>query len=107
MKNKKWISKNPFFVHLKKHTCPECSEFLTVEKAVKIVNSESLEAKDYDFSCGDSFLWGDVEFHYDVFFCGKCCKRFAIEYIKKIERTKKKDLQKKEKKNEKGSKVFI
>ena len=44
---------NPFYVHWKKHFCPKCGKKLELRYVSKIVNSNSPEAKDYDFSVGD------------------------------------------------------
>ena len=40
----------PFWVRFKKHHCPTCLNLLTTTTVSKIVNSNSEEAKNYDFS---------------------------------------------------------
>lgn len=82
-------SANPIYVYWKKHYCPECRVRLTIKCSSRIVNSESLEAKGYDFSLGDTKLEGDVEFRKCYFWCEKCQKRITFEQMKEIERTEK------------------
>ena len=41
----KWISGNPFYVHLRKHYCPDCYTQLGTIKIFRVVNSASEEAK--------------------------------------------------------------
>lgn len=77
----KHVSSNPFFFS-KKHYCPKCSEKLKVIKESKIVNSNSPEAKNYDFSMGDTYLSGDVKFIYKKFECPKCKVRFSVDEIR-------------------------
>ena len=48
MKNKKFIGESWFYTNFKKHYCPNCNSRLEVKKASKIVNSKSIEAKNYD-----------------------------------------------------------
>lgn len=47
---------NPIYVHFKKHYCPQCSERLELRYISTVANSNSPEAKNYDFSDGDTFL---------------------------------------------------
>ena len=56
----------------------------------KIVNSKSPEAKDYDFSVGDTFFVGDVEFRTRYFYCPKCMLDISFQKMKKIEKSKRK-----------------
>lgn len=89
--NKKYTFDSPFFVHLRKHYCPNCQSLLLVKRIRTVVNSKSEEAKNFDFSSatGDFDLKGNVEFIYEVFFCSSCKKDFSIKEIKKYERGKK------------------
>jgi hypothetical protein len=82
-------SANPIYVYWKKHYCPECGVRLTVKYSSKIVNSESSEAKGYDFSLGDTRLEGDVEFRKCYFWCEECKRKITFEEMKEIERRKK------------------
>lgn len=86
MKSKKFIGDSWFYTNLKKHYCPTCNEKLEVIKVSKVVNSKSQEAKNYDFSLGDTFLVGDVEFFYNVFCCSKCNKQYSIQEMKRMEK---------------------
>lgn len=87
MKNKKWQLNSPIFVHAKKHNCPNCGQQLTVKRVSRVINSESEEAKEFDFSfAGDGFLGGDVEFSFEVFQCDACGKEYSIKELKAIER---------------------
>ena len=81
---------NPFYVHLKKHFCPECGNKLELSYVSKIVNSKSPDAKDYDFSLGDIFWVGDVEFRTRYFHCTNCQLDISFQEMKKHERNKQK-----------------
>lgn len=92
MKNKKWILNSPFYVHWKKHYCKLCNGELTVKRIKKTVNSKSPEAKDFDFSFsgGDGgFMFGDVEFSFEIFYCSNCDNEISIKEMKKYEREQK------------------
>jgi len=84
--NTSYILDSPFYVFYKKHYCLQCNQLLDVRKVNKVVNSKSLEAKNFDFACGDSSLYGDVKFFYHMFFCIKCEKYFSIKEVKDNER---------------------
>jgi uncharacterized protein YbaR (Trm112 family) len=86
MKNKKFIIDSPIFVFKKIHKCPNCKQEIIPKKIKKAVNSKSMEAKEFDLSCGDSFLTGDVEIYYHVFYCENCNKEYEIKDIKNYER---------------------
>lgn len=86
MKSKKFIGDSWFYTSLKKHCCPTCNEKLEVIKVSKVVNSKSQEAKNYDFSLGDTYLVGDVEFFYNAFCCPKCNRQYSIQEMKRIEK---------------------
>ncbi len=78
----KHIVSNPFFF-LKKHYCQKCNAKLNVVKDSKIVNSNSPEAQNYDFSLGDTYLVGDVKFVFKVLECPDCKTRFSKNDFKK------------------------
>ena len=80
---------NPFYVHFKKHFCPNCHKRLQISYVSKIVNSKSSEAKKYDFSIGDTFLVGDVEFRIKCFHCIDCRLDISFQEMKKQEKSKK------------------
>ena len=72
---------HPIFC-LKKHYCPCCNVRLEKTKTKTVVNSESEEAKNYDFSNGDGFLVGNIKFIRTVFRCNKFDKTFTIKEFK-------------------------
>ncbi len=82
---------NPIFC-LKKHYCPHCNELLNKIKIETIVNSNSKEAKNFDFSSadGDGFLIGNIKFIRTAFRCNKCNKTYSIKEVKATEPSKKK-----------------
>ena len=57
---------NPFYGHWKKYVCPKCGSKVELRYVSKIVNSKSPEAKDYDFSVGDTFLWVMLNLEQDI-----------------------------------------
>lgn len=77
---------NPFFVHCKKHFCPKCGKKLELRYISKTVNSKSLDAKKYDFSVGDTFFVGNVEFRTRYFFCNTCQSSISFQNMKKYEK---------------------
>lgn len=81
---------NPFYVHWKKHFCPKCGKKLELRYTSKIVNSKSPEAKDYDFSVGDTFFVGDVDFRTRYFYCPNCLFNISFQEMKKFEKIKRK-----------------
>ena len=80
------IFKNPFYVNCKKHYCIDCGEQMTKIKVSKIVNSNSPEAKNFDFHTVDNYMIGDVKFIWIEFQCPKCKRQFTIEEMKRIEK---------------------
>ena len=78
-----------FYVHCKKHFCPKCGSKVELGYDKKIVNSRSPEAKDYDFSCGDTFLIGDVKFITRCFYCPECQRNISFKEMKIYERENK------------------
>ena len=73
-----------------KHYCPVCRELLQIKNKSRVVNSESEEAKDYDFSTGDTCLTGNIKFIFDVFYCAKCNMEISVREQRAYERTGKK-----------------
>ena len=76
----------PFWVRFKKHYCPTCMNLLTTTKVSKIVNSNSEEAKDYDFSSGDTYMIGNIKFIWTEFLCAACGKTYSLQEINEIEK---------------------
>ena len=76
----------PFWVRFKKHYCPTCMNLLTTTKVSKIVNSNSEEAKDYDFSSGDTYMIGNIKFIWTEFLCTACGKTYSLQEIRENEK---------------------
>lgn len=82
----KRIWSRPLFMKWGKHDCPVCGEALDKVETSKIVNSQAEEAKNYDFSQGDGFMVGDVEFVWMEFSCAKCNKNYSFDEIHQSEK---------------------
>lgn len=78
---------SPIYLH-GKHICPECGGKTELRYVSKVVNSKSPEAKDYDFSVGDTFLAGDVEFRTRYFHCPECRRDISVQEMKESEKNK-------------------
>ena len=78
----------PFYLRFKKHFCPICNEPLIPIKISKIVNSESKEAQEYDFSSSDGYMLGNIKFIWNEFKCKSCNRNFSISEIKYAESRK-------------------
>ena len=70
---------SPFYVHWKKHFCPKCGGKLELLYISEIVNSYSPEAKDYDFSVGDTFLWVMLNLEQDISIVLNVCLIFLFK----------------------------
>lgn len=81
---------NPFYVHCKKHFCPKCGNKMDLRYVSRIVNSKSPESNNYDFSVGDTFFVGNVEFRTRFFFCNGCQSCISFKDMKKYEKYMKK-----------------
>ena len=75
------------FYKLKTHKCPRCNSNLKIEYKIKIINSNSVEAKNYDFQLVDTFIVGDVEFRMSYLLCPECESSYSAKEIKIIEKT--------------------
>ena len=73
---------NIFYV-FKKHHCPVCGNKLLRKNVAEIVNSESLEAKNYDFEVADITVKGDMKFTHIEFYCNQCDKYYTVKEAKK------------------------
>lgn len=80
------LNANPFWVYLKAHYCPQCGQKMRVGYTGKIVNSKSPESENYDFSCGDIYCIGDVEFRIMNFQCKNCLRDISFEEVKNFEK---------------------
>ena len=83
------IYTRPLYARRKKHYCPKCEGELFLKEVSKVVNSNSSEAKDFDFSNGDTFMIGDVKFTWDEFKCSECNFQISINDLALYERKKK------------------
>lgn len=73
---------NVFFVYFKKHYCPSCGNKLTRKRVSVIVNSDSAEARNYDFEVVDTVVKGNVKFTHIEFFCPVCQRYYKVKEIK-------------------------
>lgn len=80
------IYKRPIFMKRGNHCCPICGGELNKIKVSKIVNSESEEAKDRDFSSGEVYMYGDVKLIWTEFSCEKCDRKFSVDDVYNAER---------------------
>lgn len=76
-----------FWARFKKHYCPECKGRLITTKASKIVNSNSDEAKNFDFSLGDTYMIGNIKFIWTEFKCFACDKTYSMKEIRQSEKS--------------------
>ena len=77
-----------WFYLRKKHICPRCEAILERKRREVVVNSESEEAKDYDFSCVDTYLKGNIKFVTFFFECPRCKEIYEISELKALEKMK-------------------
>lgn len=84
------IYKNPFYVNLKKHYCPNCGNLLSKIKVSRIINSNSPEATKFDFYTLDNYMIGNVKFIWTEFRCSVCQINFTIDVVRQIEKGNKK-----------------
>lgn len=81
-----YMDEDVIYTKFKKHYCPGCETRLQLIKVSKVVNSKSPEARNYNFSCGDGFLVGNVKFIWKEFYCPVCDRQFSVKKLKRIER---------------------
>lgn len=75
-----------WFYLRKRHACPHCKAVLERKKREVVVNSKSEEAKNYDFSCVDTYLHGNILFVTFYFECPSCRSVYEISELKKLEK---------------------
>ena len=75
---------NFFYTHFKKHCCPECGRRVQTRYIDKSVNSNSPEAKEYDFSDTE----GEIRFRTVYFYCPDCKKDISLDDMKGFEKNK-------------------
>ena len=70
----------------KNHFCPVCKGKVDVVTVSRVVDADSKEAEQFDFSLSrKTDLVGQVEFHYKEFECRECEKHYTLAEMKKIE----------------------
>ena len=79
----------PFYIYCKKHFCPKCGKRTGLHYITTVVNSNSGEAKDYDFSICDQYYKGNVKFKKLVFYCEDCNLDIPFHEMKEYEKEKK------------------
>lgn len=77
---------NDVFYLMKKHYCPDCNNLLKKVKVSRVVNSRSLESKNYDFSGIDGYLYGNVKFIWKELECPNCNRHITTGEMKRIEK---------------------
>lgn len=75
---------NFFYTHLKKHCCPKCGRRVQTRYMDKSINSDSPEAKEYDFSDTE----GEIRFRTIYFYCLDCRKDISLDDMKGFEKNK-------------------
>lgn len=75
-----------WFYLRKRHFCPNCKAVLQRKKREVVVNSESEEAKNYDFSCVDTYLHGNIKFVTFYFECPCCRTAYEIRELNTLEK---------------------
>ena len=86
IKGYRFQCESPIFVYFRKHYCPCCGERLLRQKVSRIVHSDSPEAKDYDFSSGDTYMIGNIKFIWTEFLCASCGKTYSLQEIRENEK---------------------
>lgn len=87
--NKFYLNSSFYYVFIKKHFCPCCGNRLSTKNDSVIINSESNEAKKYDFSVGDTYMIGNIKFTTKKFVCKNCNFEASIEELKLLEKKSK------------------
>lgn len=85
----KSIINNPKFTNAKKRFCPDCKNRLEVIRVSKVINSQSKEVKQYNFSDGEQSLIGNVKIKWREFYCPNCNKYTSVADMMAKERLNK------------------
>ena len=59
--------------------CLSCTKKMKIIKCTKVVNSNSPEAKDYNFYIAEGFLSGNIKFSWFELECPQCGRRITAE----------------------------
>ena len=85
----KYMPEPWFYVKRQKHHCPLCKGDVKLIEKNRVVNSESPEAKNYDFRLpsGDTmgYTFGNIRFIWRVFYCEACDEETTIQEMKQYE----------------------
>ncbi len=91
IKAKKKDTGSMVYMRFIKHDCPKCQSKLKVVKMVKVVKSNTKEAKNFDFTACDISLGDRVKFIWYEFKCPSCGARYKEADLKTVEKAAKKD----------------
>ncbi len=84
---KKYFNNDVFYL-MKKHHCPVCNILLKKVKVSRVVNSKSSEAKNFDFSGVDGWMWENIKFIWKEFACPNCKRHITVKEMKEIEKNR-------------------
>lgn len=82
IKEYRFQCENLLFVYFKKHYCPQCNSKLLRQKVSRIIDSNSDEAKYYDFEVADITVKGNMKFTHIEFLCPVCQKHYTVNETK-------------------------
>jgi len=77
----------PIYIHVKKHKCIYCGEKVVPSFQTTVVNSFSPEAKNYDFTIGNTFFPGNCAFKTRCFYCPGCGRYISVREMKESEKS--------------------
>ena len=69
---------------LRRHKCAYCKVKLKRKKVLKIINSKSEEAKNYNFHMHRNTMTGDVNISWYEFECPICKRSFTLEELEAV-----------------------
>jgi predicted RNA-binding Zn-ribbon protein involved in translation (DUF1610 family) len=73
----------------KPHYCPECGALMYLQVIERVVSSKSPEARNFDFSFGESGnMTGTYKFIWDEFYCPQCGNQLTISEMQEYEKQK-------------------
>jgi hypothetical protein len=77
----------------KKRYCPDCGKKMLSTYTYEVIEPDSPEAKDYDFTIAGKKIEGRIEFRKGFFFCPnkKCGKEITFDEMREIEGAKAKE----------------
>ena len=79
----------------KRHWCYDCGNVLEKQRREVIVNSESEEAKNYNFHMVDTYYRGNIRFVSFYFKCSSCGKIYEVRDYINLEKMRAKERRKK------------